>query len=62
MLGSTQGSVTIERGRVGGVGVGICVLMVYKREGQRGHMYTCGWYTLLYGKNQQNIIKQLSSN
>ena len=53
---------TIEWGRVGGVGVGICVLMVYKREGQRGHMYTCGWYTLLYGKNQQNIIKQLSAN
>ena len=27
-----------------------------------GHMYTCGWFTLMYGKNHHNIIKQLSYN
>ena len=29
---------------------------------RRGHMYTCGWFTLLHGRNQNNIVKQLSSN
>ena len=28
----------------------------------RGHMYTYGWFTLLNGRNQHNIVKQLSSN
>ena len=28
----------------------------------RGHMYTYGWFMLIYGTNQQNIVKQLSSN
>ena len=26
------------------------------------HMYTYGWFMLLYGRNQHNIVKQLSSN
>lgn len=26
----------------------------------RGHMYTYGWFTLLYGRNQHNTVKQLS--
>ena len=28
----------------------------------RGHMYTYDWFILLYGRNQRNIVKQLSSN
>ena len=28
----------------------------------REHMYTYGWFMLMYGRNQHNIIKQLSSN
>ena len=28
----------------------------------RGHMYTYGWFMLLYSRNQYNIIKQLSPN
>ena len=28
----------------------------------RGCMYTYGWFTLLYGRNQHNTVKQLSSN
>ena len=31
-------------------------------SGGRGHMYTCGWFMLMCGRNQHNIIKQLSSN
>ena len=33
-------------------------------EGSRGwgHMYTSGRFMLLYGRNQHNIVKQLSSN
>ena len=27
-----------------------------------GHMYTYGWFMLMYGRNQYNVIKQLSSN
>ena len=27
----------------------------------RGHMYTYGWFMLMYGKNQHNIVKQLSN-
>ena len=26
----------------------------------RGHMYTFGWFMLMYGRNQHNIVKQLS--
>ena len=26
------------------------------------HMYTCGWFMLMCGRNQYNIVKQLSSN
>ena len=36
-----------------------------RREGGlrgTGHMYTCGWFMLMYGRNQHNIVKQLSSN
>ena len=25
-------------------------------------MSTCGWFMLMYGRNQYNIVKQLSSN
>ena len=28
----------------------------------RGHMYTCGWFMSMYGKNHHNIVKQLASN
>ena len=28
----------------------------------RGHMYTYGWFMLMFGKKQQNPIKQLSFN
>ena len=28
----------------------------------RGQMYIYGWCTLLYGRNQHNTVKQLSSN
>ena len=26
-----------------------------------GDMYACGWFTLLYGSGQHNIVRQLSS-
>ena len=29
-------------------------------KGKR-YIYTCGWFTLLYGRNQHNIVKQFSS-
>ena len=29
---------------------------------RRGYMYTYGWITLLYGRNQHNIVKKLASN
>ena len=32
-----------------------------RASGGRGHMYTCGWL-MMYGRNQHNIVKQLSSN
>ena len=28
----------------------------------KGHMYTYGWFMLLYGRNQHSIVKQLSYN
>ena len=28
---------------------------------ERGQMYTYGWFALSYGRNQHNIVKQLSS-
>ena len=28
----------------------------------RGHMYIYGWLMLMYGRNQHDIVKQLSSN
>ena len=28
----------------------------------RTHMYTCGWFTLWYGRNHRNVVKQLYSN
>ena len=28
----------------------------------RGYMYTYGQFTILYGRKQHNIVKQLSSN
>ena len=38
-----------------GVGAG-------RRFKKEGHMYTHGWFMLIYGRNQHNIVKQLSSN
>ena len=39
------------------------------REGQEGediymyiYIYTYNWYTVLYGRNQHNFVKQFSSN
>ena len=29
---------------------------------RRGHMDTCGWFMLMYGRDQHNIVKQLSTN
>ena len=31
-------------------------------SGERGHMYTCDWFMLMYGRNQHNVVKLLSSN
>ena len=31
-------------------------------SGGRRYMHTYGWFMLLYGRNQHNIVKQLSSN
>ena len=28
----------------------------------RGHMYTCGWFMLMFDRKQQNSVKQLSFN
>ena len=30
-------------------------------SGCGGHMYTCGQFMVMYGKNHHNIVKQLSS-
>ena len=30
-------------------------------SGGRGHMYSCDWFTLIYGRNHHNVVKQLSS-
>ena len=27
---------------------------------RRGHMYTSGWFVLMYGRNQHNIVKQIA--
>ena len=35
---------------------------VVGRARERGYRDTCGWWTLLYGRNQHNIVNQLSSN
>ena len=29
---------------------------------RKGHMYTCGWFMLMYGRNQHNIVEQISCN
>ena len=29
---------------------------------RKGHMYTYGWFILMYDKNQTNIVKKLSFN
>jgi len=36
----------------------------FEREGTHTHTHThaCGSFTLLYDRNQHNILKQLSSN
>ena len=50
----SRGSGTTQRDGVGkGEGEG---------SGWGGHMYTGGWFMLMYGKNHHNIIKQLFSN
>ena len=34
-----------------------------QRGGQGGgHVYTCGWFMSLYGKNHHNVVKLLASN
>ena len=38
----------------------ILLLLQYSRR--RGLTYTCGWLMLIYGRNQHNSVKQLSSN
>ena len=30
--------------------------------GGRGHVYTCGLFMLMYGRGQDDTVKQLSSN
>ena len=30
--------------------------------GGRGHVNTCAWFMLMYGRNHHNTVKQLSSN
>ena len=35
---------------------------VGRRLKREGHMYTYVWFLLLYGRNQHNIVKQLSFN
>ena len=30
-------------------------------SGGKGHMYTYGWFMLMFSRNQHNIVKQLSS-
>ena len=30
--------------------------------GTGGHMYTCGCFMLMHGKNHHNIVKELASN
>ena len=30
-------------------------------SGGSGQMYTCGWFMLMYSRNQHNVVKQLSS-
>ena len=30
--------------------------------GRYEHMYTNGWFMLMYGRDQHNIVKQLSFN
>ena len=49
---STLGPEITERGGMVGGGEG-------PRE--RGHMYTYGSFMLMHGRNQHNIVKQLSS-
>ena len=50
------GALWLPRG-VGWVGDGKEV-----QEGGAIHVHTYGWFMLMYGKNQNNILKQLSSN
>ena len=39
-------------------------IMEWRWEGgsaRRGHIYTCDWFMLMYGRKQHNSVKQLSS-
>ena len=36
------------------------MLKMVMKEG--GDMYTYGWFMLMYGRNQHNIVNQLSFN
>ena len=40
--------------------VGICLLHIYMYV--YIHVYACGWFMLIYGRNQHNIVKQLSTS
>ena len=35
---------------------------VGQKSSTRGHVYMYGWFMLVYGRNQHNIVKQLPSN
>ena len=37
-------------------------LKTYNRERRDSDKLTHGWFMLMYGRNQDNIVKQLSSN
>ena len=56
---------TTQRAQLGALwqrgGVRRCGWWVWGSRG-RGHVYTYGSFTLLYGISQHNIVKQLSSN
>ena len=55
MSGSLCSSLRLPRGVGGG-------RRLEAGSGGWGHMYTCDRFMLMYGRNQPNIVKQLSSN
>ena len=43
-------------------GKGTSCMQMGGRFKMEGHMNTCGWFMLMYGRNQHNIVKQISCN